>query len=164
MTPNRGPVTFEELLGLLVRDGLLAQDRAQELYEHKDRQLARLVQEQQRALASAGPASSSGPRSAEAVVVGPIELLLSFGATDPRGRALSEDKVTELYARALGLPYVKLDPLKLDAAFVTGAWSRAFARKHTMLAIADQGTAVRVALLDPFDRWGLENAERSVGR
>jgi general secretion pathway protein E len=164
MVPNRGPVTFEELLGVLVREGMLTQDRAQELYEHKDRQLARLLQEQQRAAANAGPASSAGPRSAEPVAIGPIELVLSFGVTDPRGRSLSEDKLTELYARQLGIPYVKLDPLKLDAAFVTGAWSRAFARKHTMLAIADLGTAIRVALLDPFDRWGLETAERSVGR
>lgn len=163
MASNRGPVTFDELLGWLVRDGQLGQDRAQELFEQKDRQHARLVLEHQRAAAS-GASSSNGPRSAEPVVVGPIELLLSFGAIDPRGRPLSEDRVTELYARMIGLPYVKLDPLKLDAAFVTSAWSRAFARKHAMLALSDQGASVRVATLDPFDGWGLETAERSVGK
>jgi general secretion pathway protein E len=72
--------------------------------------------------------------------------------------------VTELYARIVNLPYVKLDPLKLDAALVTSAWSRAFARKHTMLALADHGGHVRVATLDPFDGWGIETAERSVGK
>ncbi|MBM4373711.1 MAG: type II/IV secretion system protein [Deltaproteobacteria bacterium] len=162
MTSTRGPVTFEELLGWLVRDGQLGQDRAQELYEQKDRQHARLQAEQQRAAAGAGGAN--GPRSSEPTTIGPIELLMSFGATDPRGRPLSEDRVTELYAKIVGLTYVKLDPLKLDAAFVTSAWSRAFARKHTMLALSDHGGHVRVATLDPFDGWGVETAERSVGK
>jgi len=163
MTPTRGPITFDELLGVLVREGHVAPDVAQELFEQKDTRLARLVHERDRAIAAAGPPSNPG-RGADASTVGPVELFMSFGVTDPRGRPLSEDRVTEVYARALGLAYVKLDPLKLDGAFVTAAWSRAFARNHSMLAIADGGLSVRVAAINPFDRWALESAERSVGK
>lgn len=169
MTPTRGAVTFDELLGILVRDGQLLPARAQELFEQKDHRLVRLVIEQQRAAAAAGgpPSSGSGSssaRGAESATVGAIELFMSFGVTDVRGRPLSEDKVTEHYARSIGLPYLKLDPLKLDAAFVTGAFSRTFARKHSMLAIQDSGVSVRVATIEPFDQWALESAERSVGK
>lgn len=160
MPPTRGPVTFDELLGILVREAQLAPARAQELFELQERQLAKLVHEHQRAAA----VGAGGARTSELPSVGPIELLMSFGPTDTRGRPISEDRVTELYARALGMTYVKLDPLKLDAGFVTSAFSRAFARKHTMLAIADAGASVRVAAVDPFDRWAIETAEQSVGR
>ena len=148
-------MTFDELLGILVRDGQLIPERAQELFEQKESRLVRLVLEQQRATAHTGGPASTGPRGGDVGAIGPVELFMSFGVTDPRGRPLSEDRVTELYARGVGLPYLKLDPLKLDAAFVTAAFSRAFARKHSMLAIADLGASVRVATIDPFDQWSI---------
>ncbi len=157
-------MTFDELLGILVRDGQLIPERAQELFEQKESRLVRLVLEQQRATAHTGGPASTGPRGGDVGAIGPVELFMSFGVTDPRGRPLSEDRVTELYARGVGLPYLKLDPLKLDAAFVTAAFSRAFARKHSMLAIADLGASVRVATIDPFDQWAVESAEQSVGK
>ena len=43
-----------------------------------------------------------------------VELLLSFGVKDRAGSPLVEDHITEIYARRIGIPYVKLDPLELD--------------------------------------------------
>jgi general secretion pathway protein E len=157
--PARGPVGFDELLGMLTQEGILAPAQAQEMFENKERQLARLVTEQQKAGGGA-----VGSRAQAAAAVGAIELLMAFAPNDARGKALSEDRVTEIYARRVGVPYVKLDPLKLDANFVTGVFSRAFARKHNMLAIGESGGAVRVATINPFDPFAIESVERTVGK
>ncbi len=157
--PARGPVGFDELLGMLTQEGVLAPGQAQEMFENKERTLARLVTEQQKAGGGA-----VGNRAAAAAAVGPIELLMAFAPNDARGKPLVEDRVTEIYARRVGFPYLKLDPLKLDANFVTGMFSRAFARKHNMLALGDNGGVVRVATINPFDPFAIESVERTIGK
>src|SRR5687768_13874050 len=106
VVPPRGPVTFDELLGMLTREGVLPPERAQEMFEQQERQLVKLVRLQR----TAAGASARPEDVAESV--GPIDLLMSFGAADAAGKPLSEDRVTEIYARRLGMMYVKLDPLK----------------------------------------------------
>ncbi|MSP25713.1 MAG: type II/IV secretion system protein [Myxococcales bacterium] len=156
----KGTLTFVELLGVLTQDGVVSAAVAQNLFGEEDRQLARLARERRAQLPS-GPAGrgaeSPGP-------IGAIELFLSFGVKDERGRPITEDRVTELYARRLGRSYIKLDPLQLDAEFSTRVFSRAFARKHNLLAISDLGHAVLVATTDPIDVWTLESVERSAGK
>ncbi len=156
----KGAVTFTELLGILSQEGVLSASVAQDLFAQETRQLARLEKERM-AQAAAAP----GGRSAEVPgPVEPLELFLSFGLKDERGRPISEDRVTEVYARRIGFPYVKLDPLLLDAELSTRAFSRAFARKHTMLAVADLGDALRVATTNPMDAYAVESVERSAGK
>src|SRR4030095_6025135 len=75
-----------------------------------------------------------------------------------------EDQLTEIYARRIGLPYEKLDPLQLDAEFITSVFSKPFARKHNLLARADLGSALKVATYNPFDTWALESVERITGK
>ena len=148
-------VTFDELLGWLAQENLIDATVAQDLFERQELQLARMVRE--RRISQKLP---PGKEQQVAASISPIELLLSFGVRDHGGQLLKEDAISELYARRIGLPYVKLDPLELDGELVTSVFSKPFARKHTLLAIGDDGHAVTIATSNPFDQWALESVER----
>jgi general secretion pathway protein E len=155
----RAPVTFDELLGWLAQEGLVDATLAQDLFARQDAQRARLVHERRAAL---GLPPGNEPQINASIT--PIELFLSFGIKDEHGQGFAEDQLTELYARRIGLPYQKLDPLELDAEFITNVFSKPFARKHNLLAIADRGVALKVATCNPFDTWALESVERIAGK
>lgn len=142
-------MTFDELLGFLVQENAVSSSQAQHLFEAQERQRATLARQ-------------TGKDEASSLT--PIDLFLSFKLKGPGGEELSEDAVTEIYARKIGLEYVKLDPLKLDGDFITSAFSRAFARNHTLLALEDAGAAIRAATYNPFDWRAIESVERASGK
>ena len=152
----RAAVTFDELLGWLAQEGLLDAGQAQDLFERQESQAARLVHQKRH--------QAGAERDQGMATISPIELLLSFGLRDRHGEPFKEDSLTELYAKRVGLPYEKLDPLDLDVEFTTGVFSRPFARKHGLLALKDTGETLRVATYNPFDTWALESVERVAGK
>ncbi len=153
---RRKSVSFEELLGFLRTDRIIDVAQEKRLLEKKDVQLAVLTK---KAADELKRGETDKPRS-----IGPIELFLSFGERGADERALREDVITESYARHIGYPYVKLDPLRLDPAFSAGVLSRPFARKHGLLALEEVAGVVTFATTDPFDSWALESVERVTGR
>ncbi|MBW2458075.1 MAG: Flp pilus assembly complex ATPase component TadA, partial [Deltaproteobacteria bacterium] len=157
--PSTSPTTFDELLAFLTQEGLIDAALAQELFEQQERALAKLTRE--RRIAQGMP---PGTEQQVAQTITPIELFLSFGPTDQRGERIEEDRVTEIYAKGIGMPYEKLDPLKLDAEFTTSVFSKPFARKHNLLAVEDTGAALKVATYNPFDTWALESVESATGK
>ena len=150
------PPSFEELVVALVREGILPGARAQILVDRRDKQLAQLARAQ-RPAAGAGGAERSH-------AVGPVELLLSFGERGDDGQPLREDAVTEVWAKLLGLPYLKLDPLRLDPAFIVGVVSRPFARRHGILALEERDGALTVATTEPLDPLAQETVEQVTGK
>ena len=88
-----------------------------------------------------------------------MELLASFGLKGRDGHALSEDRLTELFARRAGLPYIKLDPLELNAQFVTSVVSKPFARKHSILPLEATAEELTIATCHPFNTVALESVE-----
>ncbi len=100
--------------------------------------------------------------------VGPIELLASFDlpfAGGKTGEKLDEDRIVEAVAAALGLPYWKIDPLKLDPALITQLLSRPFARKHVVLPRRriDDPPALEVLVGNPFDIELFESLRQLAG-
>ncbi len=156
---RRHPVTFDELLGWLVQEHVIAAGQAQDLFEHQEQRRMQLARDRRNA---EGLPITQDQRLAQAVT--PIELLLAFHVKGADGLPLHEDQITEIYARRLGMPFVKLDPLELDAEFTTSVFSKPFARKHNLLAVADHGDAILVATYNPFDHMALESVERVTGK
>jgi len=148
------PLSFEELLAYLTADDLLDAVEAAELRAQRKRQLALLV----KARSGSGPQTPPGQRDLEASVTA-IELLASFGLKGRDGYALTEDRLTELFARKAGLPYVKLDPLELNAQFVTSVVSKPFARKHSILPLEATAEELTIATCHPFNTVALESVE-----
>jgi general secretion pathway protein E len=143
------------VLEALVGQGLLTPEQAREV--HAREQTARA-----RVLKTLGDA-----RLAARYEVSPVELVASFNLPLPGGRGvLDQDRVSEAAARAAGVPYRKIDPLKLDMNLATRSVSRPYARRHVLLPLerAADGTLV-VAVANPFDRELFANLENlTAGR
>jgi general secretion pathway protein E len=126
----RGQLSTEQL------DDVLARGKAQEakLYAHNKSGGTRRVQ-------------------ARAEIISPPELLASFNLElhNAPGKYLTEDVVTEAIAGAIGMPYLKIDPLKLDLNVVTSHIPRPFALKNLIVAVAEIGGVTTVAVADPFN-------------
>ncbi len=158
---KRKPVSFEELLEAAVMNGLLAASRVPELVARKEQQLSGLVSARISELRAQGTMAGQLSRPP---TISPVELLLSFKERGDDDRPLREDAVTELWANLVGLPYLKLDPLKLEPDFIVRVVSKPFARKHGFLALDEVGGALRIATFDPFDDLAVESVERATGK
>jgi general secretion pathway protein E len=64
----------------------------------------------------------------------------------------------------VGVPYRKIDPLKLDASLITRTLSRPFARRHAVLPLERRGGLLVVATANPFDRELVENLRALTGQ
>ncbi len=126
----RGQITTEQL------DDVLARGKAQEkkLYALRQSGGSRRIQ------------------SGQADMVTPAELIASFNLelSGKPGKMLTEDLITEAIAAAVGMPYLKIDPLKLDLGVVTSHIPRPFALKNLIVAVAESGGVTTIAVADPF--------------
>ncbi|HEY0883600.1 MAG TPA: type II/IV secretion system protein, partial [Archangium sp.] len=96
--------------------------------------------------------------------VSPIEIVAAFQIpTGARaGEVLDQDRVSELAAKAAGIGYRKIDPLKLDMNLAAKVVSKPYAQKHCILALdgGTPGQPLVVAVANPFDRELFENLQR----
>lgn len=148
--------TLEYVAETLAKQGLLSEDAHKTAAARENVQRARLLREQ---------ASRGGGRGLRRAELSPIELLASFEFTDARrdSELIDEDKATQVVAQAAGIPYRKIDPLKLDAGLITRTLSRPFARRHAVLPLERRGGLLVVATANPFDRELFENLRGLTG-
>jgi general secretion pathway protein E len=69
----------------------------------------------------------------------------------------------EEIARHLNLPFLKIDPLKIDSDAATKIVSRPYAIKHLLLPIKLSGNTLTVAMSNPFERDGIDGIKQSKG-
>ncbi|WP_224367271.1 GspE/PulE family protein [Hyalangium versicolor] len=154
---TRGQADFSTpfVLEALVAQGLLNAQQAQEILAREPAARARVLKAK----------AQVGSKEAARYDVSPVEIVAAFQVALPENRGvLDEDRVTEAAARAAGIPYRKIDPLKLDMGLATRTVSRPFAQKHALLPLerSAQGRLV-VAVANPFDRELFENLYRLAG-
>lgn len=92
----------------------------------------------------------------------PLERLAALRLEDLRapGCPLSLDALCVWLAAEAGLPYFRLDPLKLDRQLVTSTMSAAFARHYQILAVASDAQSLTVACAQPGVReWEADLAQ-----
>ncbi len=148
--------TLEFVADLLARHGILTDDAKRTAFARENVQRARLLRE---------TTSRSGGRTLRRAELSPVEVLASFHFPDARqdSETVDEDKATQAVAAAVGVPYRKIDPLKLDAQLITRTLSRPFARKHAVLPLERRNGAIVVAAANPFDRELFENLRGLTG-
>ncbi|MFZ4857139.1 MAG: GspE/PulE family protein [Desulfuromonadaceae bacterium] len=138
-------MTFENLTRLMVQRGLLAHDALEDILARGKVQETRLY-----ALLYSG---TSRRMSTGAEIVSPTEILASLNLEihGSHGKVLTVDAITEVLASAAGLPYLKIDPLKLDLHVVTDHIPRPFALKNLIVAVKESHGVITVAVADPFN-------------
>ncbi|MGR3886811.1 GspE/PulE family protein [Pseudomonas sp. 1152_12] len=60
------------------------------------------------------------------------------------------ETLTQWLAQHVGQPYLRIDPLKIDAAALVPLMSHAFAQRHAILAVAVDAQTVTVASAQPY--------------
>lgn len=141
---TQSKLTIEYLTALLFEKRLLTADQRAMVLTKAKAQEARLA---------AGPQAGGRRLHRGGEVPSPAQLLASFNLETPggNGRILSEDAVTEALASFLNIPYLKIDPLKLDLDVVTSYIPRPFALKHLIVPIAIRDNELAIAVVDPFN-------------
>jgi general secretion pathway protein E len=137
-------LTLEYLAALLLERRLISADQRSEVLAKAKAQAARLA---------AGPQTAGRRLHRGGENPSPAQILASFNLETPggNGRILSEDAITEALAVFLNIPYLKIDPLKLDLDVVTSHIPRPFALKHLMVPVAAREGELAIAVADPFN-------------
>jgi general secretion pathway protein E len=148
--------TVEFVADVLARGGVISEDARRTALARENVQRARLLRDQ---------ASRAAGRTLRRAELTPIEIIASFGFGDQRrdSEKVDEDKATQAVAAAVGVPYRKLDPLKLDAQLITRTLSRPFARRHGVLPVERRNGTLVVAAANPFDAELFENLRGLTG-
>ena len=76
---------------------------------------------------------------------------------------LTEELIMKAIAKNLNLPYLKIDPLKLDSDTVTKIISKPYALKHQMVPVNLSGNVLTLATSNPFDREGVDGIRQLKG-
>jgi len=97
--------------------------------------------------------------------VSPVEIVaaLELPLSGRQGMVLDQDRITEAAAHAAGVPYKKIDPLRLELALATRTFSRPYAARHVLLPVEQVGNTLTVAVANPFDRELFESLHRLAG-
>jgi general secretion pathway protein E len=147
-------LTTDRLCDILLKSGKISVEQAREIKIKQDVQRMKLLKGRGETL----------PRGRLHIddEVSPIEVAASLNltATDAPGQALTEDLITEIVARQAGLPFRKIDPLKVNADTATQILSRAFARRCCAVPIERSDDSLTLAVADPFNQEAVENVER----
>ena len=71
-------------------------------------------------------------------------------ARESDGKRLGTELLTETIAPRCGLPFLRIDPLKVDAGRVAEAMSASYAERHKILPVQVSNSEIVVATAEPF--------------
>jgi general secretion pathway protein E len=92
----------------------------------------------------------------QTVDVHPLVMLANLKLVNPKhpGSVLSLEQLTEWLAHASGVPYLRIDPTKIDLPAVTGLISHAYVQRFRILPVEVDTQRVVFATSEPTDtRW-----------
>jgi general secretion pathway protein E len=147
-------LTTDLLCDVLVKADKLSPEQAREIKIKQDVQRMKVLK-------ARGDAPPRGRVHIEDEVSA-IEVAASLNLEIPgaSGQVLTEDIITEIVAKHAGLPFKKIDPLKLNPEIITQILPRAFARKSISVPIEREDSAITIAVADPYNIEVVENIER----
>ncbi|MBF0530914.1 MAG: type II/IV secretion system protein [Deltaproteobacteria bacterium] len=148
-----GKMTVEYLVGVLIKQGLLSADMAEQTQKAVTAQHSRLTRLKARGTTPGKDADEE---------VSQVEALASLALPFPggTGQTIDEEAIIKAVAKDVNLPYRKIDPLELDLDIVTKTLPRSFALKHLVVPVAIVGQTLEVAVCDPFNHMVLEDVRR----
>lgn len=152
MSQNR-TVTVQNVCQILLKKRLISQEQSLMVLSRADAQVTRLHSHQL--------SGYSRRFSQQQEQISPAEVISSFNLEIPGSSTiLTEDAITETIAQAVGMEYVKIDPLKMDLDLVTEHVTRAFALKNLIVPIGMKDGSIIFAQADPFNTQALEDIQQ----
>src|SRR5918993_2970265 len=127
VTQGDRPVTLQRVLADLIADGLVPKDVADKL---------------------------ASDRRASRADTHPLVVVADQKWKDPRAprKVLHLEALTQWFAQKVGLPYLHVDPFKIDFAAVTKVMSNAYAQRYRILPVGINSKEVTIATAEPYIR------------
>jgi len=144
--------TFGYLLNLLEKANLMSAEQLRQ---------ARISENSVRASLLRDRVSQQGRRTRQ-IDVSPVEILVNFEFVSPNGGVLDEDSIMRVIAADAGVPWVKPDPLKLNADLIAETMTRPFARRHTCVPLRKEDGKVVIAVENPYDQGLIQQLQAVV--
>ncbi len=164
-------LTVDYVALLLKERKLLTEEQTKELLVKEDVQHAKLKKLQDSFHSSKRSSKFSSKLSSKKSqktyeTISPAEIIASFnfevpGISGISKKKLTEDMITEIIADDVGMPYKKIDPLKLDLDVVTAYIPRPFAQRYLIIPTEKNEGVLTVAIADPFNLEAVENLKRT---
>lgn len=151
MMTEKKSLTLDFVASVLRKKDLLSEAQEKELRIKGEAQRARLKK-------SHDTFYSSKRLHAISETVSPAEVIASFNLIVPgTGKTLTEEMITEAIASEIGMPYLKIDPLKLNLDLVTSHIPRPFAQRYLIVPVEEKDGVVTLAVADPFNLEAVES-------
>lgn len=147
----------DRILKILIDEGLINQEQAAFIKSKEPVQRAKALK-----------ARSSGIKRYNLLhhsFISFIDIIESLKLTPPKpeDRTLTTDTIIEVIAKNRKLPFVRLDPLKLDSDIVTRFISRPYAVRHQLVPIGFSDNTITIATANPLDNEGIYGIEQTTG-
>jgi len=140
----------------LVKNGIITRDQAKEVFEQRERVCA-TIDKSKEARSKKIP---DGVRIINPTTIIDVIAALKFNRADKPDQILDEDTIFQALAKEWKLPYLKIDPVKLELNLVTTTIPRSFAMKHLVLPIGVKDGNLIVATANPFNPEAIEDINR----
>ncbi|HEB69983.1 MAG TPA: type II/IV secretion system protein [Desulfobulbus sp.] len=146
----------EQLLDLLMGQGLLSKEQRQFVILQKGKQRQKLLKRH-------GGRRQGDMCKLDRGYPDLVDIVVSLQLESPakKGAVLTEEIIMRAVSRALKIPFKKLDPLDLDMDVVTKTIPKSFAINHLILPFELRGGILEVVSYNPDNQVVLEDIERA---
>jgi len=143
---------------ILYKKGIISREHAEEILKKQDSIREALEKRRSARAASAPP----GIRINNPVTVVDVIVAMNLPRKDKEIGQVDEELIFQILAEEWGVPYKKIDPLKLDMELVTNTIPRSFAMNYLSLPIGLDKDCLVVATPNPFNVEVLNDISRVV--
>ncbi|MEW6108828.1 MAG: GspE/PulE family protein [Nitrospirota bacterium] len=148
--------TKKSVLRIISSAGLLPENQVEEILSKEDLFVARLIKSKGKTL------KKSRHMQPDISIIDVIDSL-KLKIQGNNSEYLTDEIIMKEVAKHFGLPFMKIDPLKLDSDVVTRIISRPYAVKYQIVPIRLSGNTLTVATSNPFEREGMDGIKQSKG-
>jgi general secretion pathway protein E len=150
------PFSDQTICLALIKQGLISREQAKKVFRQKEKVRAGIEKTKQ-ARSKGIPADS---RIINPTTIIDVICALGLERAGKPDQVIDEDTVYQALAAEWGIPYQKVDPLKLELNLVTTTIPRSFAMKHLVLPVGVTDGSLVVAASNPFDTEVIEDISR----
>ncbi len=155
ITDKHNPISSESVCRTLLSKKIISREQVKETLEKID-VLKRKIEK------SRLKQHPSGINSAADVSIIDIIVSQKYQRADGSLKIADEDVIYQALAEEWGLPFKKIDPIKLNLNLVTTTIPRSFAMKHKILPVSIENGCLTVATPDPFNIEVFDDIARAI--
>lgn len=146
----------ERVFEILSAEGLLGEEQVQFIKSKETAQRAKILKSK---------SSDIRYKNIHQSFISLVDVIesLQISSPSPDNRILTADIMLEAVSKHINLPFVKIDPLKLDSDVVTKVISKPYAVRYQLVPIDLSDGTLTVATANPFEREGMDGIERTTG-